>query len=147
MRRLAESRRGGAYGAEATAPTGRRYETQRPAICASGDCPIALTIGSHPSSRRGLGAGAAGALISIGPFTALRLFAGVTCMRSLLSVRFTVVAFWPSEGAAVVADTSRPTRKQATAKAAPAPPTKNRELRSMEVLPRSLSPLVALTRR
>src|SRR5262245_57802730 len=59
-------------------------------------------------------------------------------MRSLLSVRFTVVAFWPSEGAAVVAETSSPMRKQATAKAAPAPPTKNRELRSMEVLPRSL---------
>ena len=131
----------------AASAEGKCQETQRPATWANGDCPIALTIGSHPSSRRGLGAGAAGALISIGPFTALRLFAGVTCMRSLLSVRLTVVAFWPSEGAAVVAETSSPMRKQATAKAAPAPPTKYRELRSMEVLPRSLSSLVALTRR
>ena len=49
----------------------RAYDTQRPAICANGDCPIALTMGSQPSSNLGLGAGAGG--ISAGPFTALRL--------------------------------------------------------------------------
>ena len=46
----------------------RAYDTQRPAICANGDCPIALTMGSQPSSNLGLGAGAGG--ISAGPLTA-----------------------------------------------------------------------------
>jgi hypothetical protein len=103
-----------------------RQEMQRPGICASGDCPIWLITGSHPSGSRGLGVGA-GALISTGPFTALRLFVVATGMRSPLSVRFTIGALWLSEGAAVVAETSRPARKDATAKAAPPQPTTNRE--------------------
>ena len=77
---------------------------------------MALTIGSHPSSRRGFGPGVAvGAFVSTGPFTALRVMAGTSGMRSLLSVRFIVREVWPAEGAAVVADTSRPMRKHATA--------------------------------
>jgi hypothetical protein len=73
---------------------------------------MALTIGSHPSSRRGFGPGVAvGAFVSTGPFTALRV-AGTSGMRSLLSVRFIVREVWPAEGAAVVAETWRPMRKQ-----------------------------------
>jgi hypothetical protein len=66
-------------------------------------------------------------LISTGPFTALRLFVVATGMRSPLSVRFTIGVFWLSEGATVVAETSRPARKDAMAKAAPPQPTTNRE--------------------
>src|SRR6478672_2024940 len=74
---------------------------------------MALTIGSHPSSRRGFGLGVAvGAFVSTGPFTALRVMAGTSGMRSLLSVRFIVREVWPAEGAAVVAETWRPMRKQ-----------------------------------
>ena len=75
---------------------------------------MALTIGSHPSSRRGFGSGAAvGAFVSTGPFSALRVVAaGTSGMRSLLSVRFIVREVWPAEGAAVVAETWRPMRKQ-----------------------------------
>jgi hypothetical protein len=74
---------------------------------------MALTIGSHPSSRRGFGPGVAvGAFVSTGPFTALRVMAGTSGMRSLLSVRFIVREVWPAEGAAVVAETWRPMRKQ-----------------------------------
>src|SRR3954465_7075244 len=66
-------------------------ETQRPAICASGDCPMALTIGSQPSSRRGLGGGVpVGAFVAAGLFTALWLFTGTRGMRSLLSARLIV---------------------------------------------------------
>jgi len=59
-----------------------------------------------------MAAGACGALISKGPFTALRLLPGATCIRSPLSARFTVVC--STDGAAVVAvdDTSRPMRKE-----------------------------------
>ena len=72
-------------------------ETQRPAICASGDCPMALTIGSQPSSRRGLGAGApVGAFVSAGLFTALWLFTGMRGIRSLLSDRLIVSVVWLS---------------------------------------------------
>ena len=40
---------------------------------------MALTIGSQPSSRRGLGAGVpVGAFVSAGPFTALWLFTGTS---------------------------------------------------------------------
>src|SRR4051794_28229129 len=78
---------------------------------------MALTIGSHPSSRRGFGSGVAvGAFVSTGPFTALRVVAGTSGMRSLLSVRF-IVREAEAEGAAVVADTSRPIKKHATANA------------------------------
>jgi hypothetical protein len=74
---------------------------------------MALTIGSHPSSRRGSGPGVAvGAFVSTGPFAALRVVAGTSGMRSLLSVRFIVREVWPAEGAAVVAETWRPMRKQ-----------------------------------
>jgi hypothetical protein len=74
---------------------------------------MALTIGSHPSSRRGFGPGVAvGAFVSTGPFTALRVMAGTSGMRSLLSVRFIVREVGPAEGAAVVAETWRPMRKQ-----------------------------------
>jgi hypothetical protein len=74
---------------------------------------MALTIGSHPSSRRGSGPGVAvGAFVSTGPFTALRVVAGTSGMRSLLSVRFIVREVWPAEGAAVVTETWRPMRKQ-----------------------------------
>ena len=70
---------------------------------------MALTIGSHPSSRRGWGAAVpVGAFVSAGPFTALLAIAGTSGMRSLLSVRFIVREAWPAEGAAVVGDTSRP---------------------------------------
>src|SRR3954447_10497585 len=118
-------------------------ETQRPAICASGDCPMALTIGSQPSSRRGLGAGVpVGAFVSAGLFTALWLFTGTRGMRSLLSDRLIVSVVWPSEGAAVVAETSRPMRKHATAKAAPPKPARYDWLR-IGRLPRSLCRLVA----
>jgi hypothetical protein len=48
--------------------------------------------------------------VSTGPFTALRVMAGTSGMRSLLSVRF--IEVWPAEGAAVVAETWRPMRKQ-----------------------------------
>src|SRR3954452_8649345 len=100
-------------------------ETQRPAICASGDCPMALTIGSQPSSRRGLGAGVpVGAFVSAGLFTALWLFTGTRGIRSLLSARLIVSVVWPAEGAAVVAETSRPMTKHATAKAAPPKPAR-----------------------
>src|SRR6476660_6710582 len=100
-------------------------ETQRPAICASGDCPMALTIGSQPSSRRGLGAGVpGGAFVSAGLFTAVWLFTGTRGMRSLLSARLIVSVVWPAEGAAVVAETSRPMRKHASAKAAPPKPAR-----------------------
>lgn len=101
-------------------------DTQRPAIRASGDCPIALTTGSHPSSNSGRDAG--GALsCSIGPFTALRLLPGISGKRSPLRVRLTDIAVRSVEGAAVVAETSRPMRKEATANTAPQQPTKNRE--------------------
>src|SRR5215218_7166663 len=74
---------------------------------------MALTIGSHPSSRRGFGPGVAvGTIVSTGPFTALRVVAGTSGMRSLSSVRFIVREDWPAEGAAVVAETWRPMRKQ-----------------------------------
>src|SRR3954468_11427696 len=86
---------------------------QRPAIWASADCPMALTVGSHPSSRRGWGVAVpVGAFVSAGPFTALWAIAGTSGMRSLLSVRFIVREVWPAEGAAVVAETWRPMRKQ-----------------------------------
>ena len=91
----------------------RPAPVKRPAIWANGDCPMALTIGSHPSSRRGFGPGVAvGAFVSTGPFTALRVMAGTSGMRSLLSVRFIVREVGPAEGAAVVAETWRPMRKQ-----------------------------------
>src|SRR6476659_6975032 len=100
-------------------------ETQRPAICASGDCPMALTIGSQPSSRRGLGAGVpVGAFVSAGLFTALWLFTGTRGMRSLLSARLIVSVVWPAEGAAVVAETSRPMRYYVLVKAAPPKPAR-----------------------
>jgi hypothetical protein len=56
--------------------------------------------------------------------TALRLMPGRVCKRSPLRARLTIVAL---EGAAVVAETSRPMRKDATANAAPQQPTRNRE--------------------
>src|SRR3954451_12821985 len=74
---------------------------------------MALTIGSHPSSRRGSGPDVAvGAFVSTGPFTALRVVAGTSGMRAPLSVRVIVREVWPAEGAAVVAETWRPMRKQ-----------------------------------
>src|SRR3954451_6076605 len=74
-------------------------ETQRPAICASGDCPMALTIGSQPSSRRGLGAGVpVGAFVSAGLFTALWLFTGTRGMRSLVSAPLVVRRGWAAAG-------------------------------------------------
>jgi hypothetical protein len=77
---------------------------------------MALTIGSHPSSKRGFRPGVAvGAFVSTGPFTALRVVAGTSGMRSLLSVRFIVREVWLAEGAAFVAETWRPMRKQLTA--------------------------------
>src|SRR5216684_2863872 len=79
---------------------GGPYDTQRPAIFANGVWPIELITGSHPSSSSGMAAGACGALISNGPFTALRLLPGTSCMRSPLRVRFTVVC--STDGAAVV---------------------------------------------
>src|SRR4029077_20457656 len=54
----------------AVAGSAEGQETQRPAICASGDCPIALTIGSQPSSHLRAG----GALLSAGPVSAFGAF-------------------------------------------------------------------------
>src|SRR5262249_51512199 len=128
---------------------GRRdaQDTQRPGICANGECPIWLTTGSQPSSNLGLGAGAGGAVISAGPFTALRLLVEASGIRSLLSVRLTIGALRAIDGAAVVEETSRPTRKITMAKTAPPPtPTRYPEYRRMGSSPRSLSSLVALPR-
>src|SRR5262249_43833942 len=90
---------------------GRRdaQDTQRPGICANGECPIALTTGSQPSSNLGLGAGAGAGVVSAGPFTALRLLVEASGIRSLLSVRLTIGALRAIDGAAVVEETSRPT--------------------------------------
>jgi hypothetical protein len=98
------------------------YERQRPGTRASGGCPMALTIGSHPS--RSLGSGARGVWLFAGPLTALRLFSG---RRSLLRVRLTVAIPWSTDVAAVVVDTSSPARKHAKAKAAPEQARKYRE--------------------
>src|SRR3954464_11736434 len=82
---------GGAIDTNALVGIGNQ-ETQRPAICASGDCPMALTIGSQPSSRRGLGAGVpVGAVVSAGLFTALWLFTGTRGIRGALWVRVALV--------------------------------------------------------
>ena len=82
-------------------------------------------MGSHPSSNRGFGAGAGGACVSDGPFTALRLLLNTTGKRSLLSVQFTIGAVCESDGEAVLmAETSRPTRKVASATTAPLQPMK-----------------------
>src|SRR4029450_12695486 len=92
----------------------RAYDRQRPAICANGDCPIALTMGSQPSSNLGLGAGAGG--VSAGPFPALRPLLEASGKRSLLRVRSTSGALREGSGEAVlVAESSRPTRKVAIA--------------------------------
>src|SRR5262249_10633862 len=99
-------------------------DTQRPGICANGECPIALTTGSQPSSNLGLGAGAGAGAISAGRFTALRLLVETSGIRSLLSVRLTIGALRAIDGAAVVEETSRPTRKIAMAKTAPPQPTR-----------------------
>src|SRR5262245_27018161 len=104
-----------------------RQETQRPGICANGDCPIALTMASQPSSRRGFGAGA----FSKGPLTALRLLVGTSGSRSALFVRFTAGEARSIEGAAVVDETSRPMTNDATANATPQKPTRYPELRRM----------------
>ena len=101
------------------------YETQRPGIRASGDCPIALMTGSQPSSSSGRATG--GALISNGPFTALRLLAEMSGILSPLSARLIAGAAASSEGATVLAETSSPTRKDAAAKTTPQQPTRNRE--------------------
>ena len=101
----------------------RGYDRQRPAICANGDCPIALTMGSQPSSNLGLGAGAGG--VSAGPFTALRLLLEATGKRSLFRVRSYRGALRESAGEAVlVAESSRPTRKVAITNTAPPQPTR-----------------------
>src|SRR5262249_51450531 len=97
---------------------------QRPAICANGECPIALTTGSQPSSSLGLGAGAGGAFVSAGPFTALRVLVGTGGIPALLSGPVTHWAGRRPDGAAVVDETSRPTRKIAMAKTAPPQPTR-----------------------
>src|SRR5262249_29133982 len=105
---------------------GRRdaQDTQRPGICANGECPIWLTTGSQPSSNLGLGAGAGGAGILAGPFTALRLLVETSGIRPLWTVRLTIGGLRAIDGAAVVDETSRPTRKIAMAKAAPPQPTR-----------------------
>src|SRR6516162_3083067 len=121
-------------------------DTQRPATCDNGECPIALTTGSHPSSNLGLGAGAGGTIVSAGPLTALRLLAEASGIRSLLRFRFTIGAVRAIDGAAVVEETSRPTRKVAMAKTAPPQPTRYPEERRMGYSPRSLCSLVAVTR-
>ena len=105
-------------------------------------------MGSHPSSNLGLGAGAGGICVPDGPFTALRLLLETRGKRSLLSARFTIGAPRERDGDAVLmAETSSPTRKVASATTAPPQPTNYLEKRRMGSSPRSLSSLVALTRR
>src|SRR3954454_18849488 len=69
---------------------------------------MALTIGSQPSSRRGLGAGVpVGAFVSAGLFTALWLFTGT---RGIWGGLWGPVAFHGDEGHAVALE--RPVDRQ-----------------------------------